>query len=430
MSVVKQLWDSVKQGAIQTGQYVAANARNIKNSLVGVWVDFRKTFDNISVDLGVRMGIVAGFFWNFRANVKIILDWLKEHWAAAFHDVVLVTMTILENLATNIETLLQTIMDIGGKLFRMLWVSFAIYASVPFTWIRDQWGNILADMTMMFQAFIKALVWNIGTIAGKWREIISLPSTLRGIDDDIASRVSDIKRVIAHRELVLGRQKKWGQTEEAKVTEEFIAAKRKEIDELRASAALQKEWALMRIISPRGNELKSPADYMQPFQTSAAGPTPGFGRATAGLQLGWEKVWNAIPAIWKEGVDDFVELLPKEIIETLKAPWAGLNKAILTGLPPDIIKGILKWLKGPIGAIPEGDGELTPVSGKQGPGYAFKQISEARYMIGGPMAEALDYQQLKALQGINKNTADTAAAMGELLNRPRGRDFPLSVLPE
>lgn len=66
----------------------------------------------------------------------------------------------------------------------------------------------------------------------------------------------------------------------------------------------------------------------------------------------------------------------------------------------------------PTPGSPEGVGGQP---GRGGPGYTFKQISESRYMLGGPTAELLDYQQLQTLKSIDDKTRNTANAANRIV---------------
>lgn len=72
----------------------------------------------------------------------------------------------------------------------------------------------------------------------------------------------------------------------------------------------------------------------------------------------------------------------------------------LAGPFADMIPGE-GWARKPyMPHMAEGDGEGTAI-GKSGPGFSFKQISEARYMLGGDLAEKVDHQQLFTLRSIS-----------------------------
>jgi TP901 family phage tail tape measure protein len=131
----------------------------------------------------------------------------------------------------------------------------------------------------------------------------------------------------------------------------------------------------------------------------------------AGEELG-EKMGKVMPGV-KKAMEPLGEAFGK----------AGKGGRLALSLEQFWDKGRLKVPVAKRGAAEEA-GDLA---GKTGPGFEFKQIALARYMLGGPMAAKLDYEQLDVLRQI-KGGIDNLVILGRG-GQAQGAAVPFKNLP-
>ena len=136
----------------------------------------------------------------------------------------------------------------------------------------------------------------------------------------------------------------------------------------------------------------------------------------AAMTKDWFEAIDNIWEYWKQG---FEEMIPfaSAIADILKSEWfKAMAGEIKTDLPEnwmgDLKEYINRLLK-PTAMEYKDDNTVSPMKG--GPGFKFMQLSLEREMIGGEVAEGLEYQQLVTLKNMDSKLGQlvTAANTGK-----------------
>lgn len=389
-------WDHMRDKAGKVTRGIAEAFDSAGRSIVGMWDNFKggaaEAFDSVVA----RIKVLAGFFWNFRENMKIIIEWLKVNWRNAAEDIGRFLVSAIEASVKNIVTLLSFAFQVGKDTFGTIWEEMGWIALSVFNGIGRQWKNMLGDMGAVFKAFAFAFLENFVTILGKTKDVTKY-GILRyeyGQPKEISSEITRLQKIVD-----ANVKEGLGEHLSTKAIKQKIARYESQLEELKGM-----EKGLF-------DGFVGPGDYLEgtKFKTDFGPMRKDFGRALGGAKGSFSSLGERIADLWK-GVSLVNPFAPPG--EGYKAPWQKLIDSFNTkGSPGGIMEMINKVLN-PTPGSPEGVGGQP---GRGGPGYTFKQISESRYMLGGPTAELLDYQQLQTLKSIDDKTRNTANAANRIV---------------
>lgn len=349
--------------------WVSDRMDRLREGAAGVWKDFKNAATESLEAVGVAMGRIAGFMWNFRENVKIIGAWWKVNWQAAIRDIGAAASTFIENFAANS---VRVFAAVGFAVWAGVQPAFAFIArawDATTTWLYRSWGSLWSDAGTIFKTFISNVMKNV----------MELLPIFEAIFDWLAAKL--------------------------------LASTVGIIDPL-AGQSVKKSYDKIgeAIANFEGKNLRGPFDNMPELKTnfSALGETLGFWAGKMGKDMGG--VGGQMFDIFGGLADDLAPLLGGF---KSKAPWAGLageiEKAGGFNMPADALEKMFMEFTGTTKKQTEASG-AGDMLGKGGPGYTLKEMSMARYEVGGELAESLDYQQLEIMRSMNRHLQIIAEA--------------------
>ncbi len=429
-------WGAFQVAATAALVWVGKAVSNIQDNIAGMWSDLQKGTGQFIQTAAASLKVIAGFFWNFRENVNAIWKWFGKYGERAFMDIADAGFKFMNILAGNIGLLAGAI---GTTLYKSLtaaWMAFMDYVTAFGDWFGKQWPNIIGDigriMGALFSGFkenFAALFDLIGKMVGTVVEQIQVGiwnASGNYTNAQIARAVPDIKKAVHERYR----------------TDPDFSYK----DYITYSKATFAAFQNMKPEQKQGLIGKSDAEYFQKQRLDAIGDFGNFKAANVDLakipfQTDTRGMFNMAEGAGGGrfgGLGDSIKSafggalekmspLAGAFAEFSKSPiWHELLGKVNVGLPADAGKQMLAaFNRSMLPTLPnEGDMGLSPPKGG-GPGFKFEQISLERTMIGGPVAEGLEYQKLNSLKSLDNK----ATTIINLMNQNQQEDKQLPPKP-
>jgi TP901 family phage tail tape measure protein len=339
---------------------------------------------------GMKLGLdsVAGFFWNFQENVSIIYKWLGRNWKDLIVDMINMVMVFTENMLKNITMIGDFLIKAGVSM----WSTF-VSIGMEYIWAFGSWiadffltlgKNIGHNLGVAFQQSLIAAQLNLPKILGGHRP----ESIIRGEMKDALKEGRGEQHFKLMKEL-------WDRQDAEKKLGLAALKFREPMEGIGGQTYFNR---LMKIAgSQSGEHLSNMGTYLQE-QLLGGGDSKG-------------------------------------LLKSLNTPLAGFASTITEALKlnldlPKELEGskMMEWMRKFDKPVPE-DMPGLPFH-KGGAGFQFKQISQERTMLGGPVNEMLDYQQLTTLQAMDRKLAVIANIIQAREGSPLFMGPPKSLMEE
>lgn len=412
-SSVVTVWDSIKEGAGKFAVGVVDSMVSAGHSVAGMWERSKPGAVKFLESIANGLKLIAGFLWNFEHNFEAVMEWLGKNWNQLAEDMGDNFRIMIDNLIHNIKALGSLIYDILSPIWNQLWRSAGSYTMVIFNWLKANWSDILGDMALLFRTFVRNLAENFVVVFHATKQLAS--AILFGKTEPQAKKEIE----------------EWGEQEPENRNSRAWRHWKTVLQEMQKEiAAIRKGKAA--IITGMISELKGPFEGLDTsaLTTNFTGLKMGLAGANFGTQKGFANAWEAINKRTQEVPERTITgstpglglpmqfTIPgqfKSLFEGFMDTTAPLLHLLKLDLPKDPAK-LIESLKAGFGLGGGRGDEAGDVSGKQHPGFAFKQISLARTMLGGEAAMQLDFQQLVTLRLI-------ASKLDQMIELAKGKQI-------
>lgn len=388
-------WDSFKVSAANAASVAVSGVRRLNDSIVNMWENFKEGAGETLADIAKGLRDLAGFFWNFAHNARVIMATIKQNGEVVFRDLTKAILLSIEIMVGNAATILWGIGRAVVSIFTTAWNTVQRYVGVVFDWIGNNWKTITSDMGKVSGSFIRNFMENFSRIfkvLGAEFELFIFKATKT-----------------LHRPLSLMGMKG------PRLLPRVFGKTGEEVDLERIAEEELRVKHLKDLLT-----LKAPFEGMGELKTD-------FGPLFKSLQSQdiTDEFVLGIRAAWRKVVDGVARTTPladafKHIgeAEWFKAAWQEMRIDLPSNAGDTIMEMINRLLK-PFEDKGEA-GQLTMPTG--GPGFKFQEISTARFMVGGPVAEGLEIQQLSTLKSMDSK-------LGRLVDIANGKRGPGGELP-
>jgi TP901 family phage tail tape measure protein len=382
-AAANHLWNQMKGRALEFTHQLADGIQRTSDGMLAMWDRAKPHMLEFFVSIGERLGVVAGFFWHFGENVLVIWDWLRSNWRELMDDLVKAGIVFVDNTIHNIGRLIEYVGTVGASTWKGFWGAFKEMGVAVLFWFRTELPHMIEDLFTIFKSFANALVSNMTVVGIAMFKAMMIGLTQRS-PEETKALIEKFKEAADNP----ANSYLFRQSAKARLSE-----LEKELGATRTSHT--------EILNEMNRGLVAPFKELKPTDFK----TQGLSYLERFLNIGWE---NAVPKFAKmleemaaastklhgpEGLKELMEgFNPSNIYDAL---FGKLN----TTLPSDAGDKLAEFLKKYFKPYSEG-GEFGAMPGKGSPGFQFRQISLQRYMLGGPAAEKLDYQQLIVTQEI------------------------------
>jgi TP901 family phage tail tape measure protein len=427
-SISKGLSDigSKTGSAIRSGvESVRSGFETVADAGIDAWYKVRAATRGWFEEAAGYIKKIAGFFWNFRENMPIIVGFVQNNWREMAAELGTVFAVLIENLMKSISRLASFIGKAVTDVWNTTWSNAGLYFSDIGRFIKSQWKNILEDIGAYVKAFVISIAYNIGAATANSTSLVkAIASATKAsyLRPEYEAGLPVFNNVL---KMFEERNKERKSIDAPPLTfERFLEGLAWEDREL---AEMVRRFQDLRTIMTNSQEsvasamkdissaFKSPQDFMEGYKTKTSFGGLGFDFDVSNLtaQSNMAFLRSRIADMWKN--------------TSFPSPLQGFQSAIADafaklklnfGLPEDAGDKLVGFMNRLTGGGPPGEG-AGPALGKGNVGFQFKQISLERTMLGGPTAESLDYQQLVQLRQINAGVARVAAA-----NEAKGNQGP------
>lgn len=457
-------WGAFQVAATAAMGWIGAAVTHVHDNVGALWESVKGGAAGFLKSAAAALEKIAGFFWNFQHNMKIIWGWFAEHGEQAFLDLANAAFKFIEILAGNLKLLFGAIGSTVYQTLTAAWGSIQNYLGAFFGWFGSQWKNIVSDMGTILNALFGSFKSNfvqlfdiLGAMVGTITEQIHLgilnasgirtnAQVIRATEEQLVPQIRamslriDDKKALRDpllrdvlegtmpgaakyreldkeiTELLRDRHKTMKQLEYTRTYAVFpdVGWTTEQENKYIRNADLQ-YFAEKRAEAMKGWQTFKPSGVdlaKLPYKTDL---TAMFGTAGSDSIKLWEGLGgNVSDAFGKAfgGMTPFANAF-KHIAdsEAWQDLWGNLN----FGLPEGGLKSVLAKFTPAFFGAPATDGEfgLAPPN-KGGPGFKFTQTSLERTMIGGPVAENLEYQQLNTLKSIDRKQDNIVNAINNL----------------
>lgn len=384
-------WNAAKQASVDALAWAGGKMAEVEANVVGTWKAVVEAASAIKSRLIPAITVVAGLLWNWRDNVVIVLDWLKKHGPEAFADVGRAAFNLIEILAGNFKQLGPLIVDSFLVAFRFVWNTSQSYMGAVFDWITNNWDDMLADMSSLTATFFTNLLHNFSLIASKVGRLFKM-----SYDEWISGTVLG--------QAAGGDQK-----------------------------AIMRENAVERakILAGVAGEMRGP------FDVGEGGKLPDMQRHvdswkevmknTVGIKFWWETAGIQMGEAFTERMKA-LKPLEGAFTHIAESPiWQGLAASLNLAVPEGGLGAMVEWYKQMVKPETGEGGGNAVLPGGGGARYSFKQMSEARYVLGGEVAHAIEYQQLYTLRSMDGKLGQLVRVAGGV---PENKGTPIRTAPK
>lgn len=381
-------WNAFKDAAVNAA---AAAGRGINDVVAGarnMWENLKIGTEGFVTNATRAITVVAGFFWHFGDNMRVIWDHIGKYGEQMFADITRAALYAVEVMGNNLILILFTV----GRGINVL-VAFVValgsrYMDVVGGWLGflGQWKNIVSDMGAVFNTFLLNFATNFGK------------------SFDIVYAIVDLQLTRISAKWAM-ESMKWNPVAAAPGV--MDALKKRVEEDINKKEQILIDWQ---------KKLNAGGVFVEPFANMPKMKTD-WGVLWKGLNSvsvvkEWKKLTEQLVLYWGQAFEEmlpisdaFTEIVKSEWYKSLMGPdglkfelpenWAEQGKAMIDRL-----------LK-PAEAAQEAT-SVTPDKG--GPGFKLKQISRERYMVGGPVAEGLEIQQLTTLKSMDTKLGQLVTA--------------------
>jgi TP901 family phage tail tape measure protein len=379
-------WGAVKSAAVNAMGWIGSRVESLRSDVSGIWEGMRESMQNFVRTMAIGISVMAGFMWNFRDNMRTVFNWLERYGEYAFTDLAKAGFKAAEIIGGNFQQMLSAIGQTIVIGLTTAWKTASLFVGAVFTWISEQWKFALHDMGLVMGVFFQNLAKNFTTLSSAFTKLA---------DAALAESM--------FRGFYFG--------EGLKNFDKSVADQRKAAYAELASG-MTPLTAGMEGINER--DLKFDRDMYGLTQSERTGFKPAFAQS----KEDWDRAGKQIAAAFTEHLS-MMKPLASAFAWIAESPmWRMLFKDINTTLPEDFVSKLVDSYRKMFGPPTEGEG-TGEAYGKQGPGFSFKQISLERTMVGGPVAENLDFQQLVTLKMIDQKLGIIIQQRGLNPNAPK-----------
>jgi TP901 family phage tail tape measure protein len=371
-------------------------------------------------DASTALTALTGFFYNLQENVGTVFGWLKDNWSSILVDMSVAAGVFSANMVDN-----------WARIVSYLWKSIVDFEA----WLVTNLPNILGSA---FDLLTKGLIPVLATMAGLFGIFIesmilrlkeAMNELIRSVNPKIPGK--DIEELPIHR---LTNFDLMRQTPEYKARYSKLESQGN--DAIKARDRIRDQIEIAKGNYKDDERWLTAQLNVDLYQEAIFGLTERMvGGPRRELSTGEIIATKAksssveMAAAIKENFKDFT--LPDFGLPGLRKTMSGNFDAMMKGIvsPLEGFKAITPGfnlnlgLPGAIGGAlgefmkrefkPQLDQKAKPLDmvGPGGPGYALKEISERRFVIGGPVAQSLDLQQLQTLRFMASDVANILAAI-------------------
>lgn len=424
--VITNLWQGFKEASSAALNWALGKVDSLSVQILHVWDGAKAGAMDFAAGAEIAINNVAGFFWNFAHNVRAVFAWIGRNWRDLMRDMLDAVFLMVENMLANLKVIGSVLIDLlktaGPPIMEFLG---GIFSDIG-RWLSEAFRFAFDNAERYMIGFGKAFVHNFIIVLGVVGELIK----------EVAGRAARETLLNTRIKLAAGLG---GEIPEKqlkyiiRITEEFHRENRKERASILAPLAGMK--GAEDFLGPR--VARMPLNLLNILKKGL------FGESLAPEDLDIENERRRLGGLgpMPEPTGTW-----KKLTESLGSPevlgsFKGLSKMVppLSGFTPRVKENLFPLLnlalpKDPFKSLEEkmlrmfspqkAEAEdFGSMAGKQGPGFAFKQISLERTMLGGETAESLDYQQLVVLRAIDSKLGRIIAAEGKepgvLPPRPR-----------
>jgi hypothetical protein len=362
-------WNAMRDNARVGLEWIGNKVIEITDSVSSMWQMLKDGSLGFLRTAKATMETVAGLFWNFQHNFRVIMEFIEEHGTQVFADLAWASMEMVEAIVGNIGQLAYALGSSLLSVFGAMWDNVKGVSLTFFNWFKGQWRNMFADVNTLIFKFVENLAKNWGAFEKLFKGLRDIELERMAMKWTAPSGVVEDPKAMAERR--------------AKLFKEAFSGLKGPFDEL-DTGELKTDFSLL------GENLTDKiANSGNAWRIAGNEIAKAFGDAfkrmnpilEAFMELPYMPGWDTFLAELNLGLPTFTE--------------AGdlLNKTL--GL-------------GEMGN--EGLGKA--IGGGGGPGFTFKQGSMERFMYDGATNEKIQYQMLHLTQGIRKDVAIIAAQHG------------------